>query len=62
MVNLQTIQAHNATLKSLAPGLVAVFGKFNLLQHFSLYDAPEANSPIQRLCSTPFPLLGIPSH
>ncbi|KAF9242224.1 hypothetical protein DTO012A7_8856 [Penicillium roqueforti] len=25
MVNLQTIQAHNATLKSLAPGLVAVF-------------------------------------
>ncbi|KAK2746822.1 hypothetical protein FQN57_002864 [Myotisia sp. PD_48] len=25
MVNLQTIQAHNATLKSLSPGLVAVF-------------------------------------
>lgn len=31
MVNLQAIQAHNATLKSLTSGLVVVFGKFNLL-------------------------------
>lgn len=41
MVNLQAVQAHNATLKSLTSGLVAVFGKFNLLQHaiFSLFKA-----------------------
>lgn len=59
MVNLQTVQAHNAALKSLAPGLVAVFGKFNLLQHSTLYDAPtdnrlvlEANCPLHRLFST----------
>jgi hypothetical protein len=33
MVNFQTVQAHNAALKTLGPGLVAVFGMFNLLQH-----------------------------
>lgn len=38
MVNLHTIQAHNAALtSSLASGLVAVFGKFNVLQHYSFY-------------------------
>lgn len=64
MVNLQTVQAHNAALKSLAPGLVAVFGKFNLLQHSTLYDALtenrlvlEAICPLQRLFSTLSPLL-----
>ncbi|KAJ5095938.1 hypothetical protein NUU61_005294 [Penicillium alfredii] len=30
MVNLRTVQAHNATLKTLAPGLVAVFETFSL--------------------------------
>ena len=32
MVKLQTVQAHNAGLKSLSPGLVGVFGMFDMLQ------------------------------
>ena len=37
MVNLQAVQAHNATLKSLTSDLVAVFGTFNLSNILARY-------------------------
>lgn len=43
MVSLQTIQAHNATLKTLALGLVAVFGKFKVFRHSTFYNAHHKN-------------------
>ncbi|KAJ5195590.1 uncharacterized protein N7498_009028 [Penicillium cinerascens] len=60
MVSLQAVQAHNATLKSLTPGLIAVFGKFNLLQHATRYDeAIAARSPLKALHLTnPLPVGG----
>ena len=59
MVSLQAVQAHNAGLKSLAPGLVAIFGKSHCPRSEILYDAScsgcdlVAEEPVMSL-TTPF--------
>ncbi|EFW19245.1 conserved hypothetical protein [Coccidioides posadasii str. Silveira] len=57
MVNLQAIQAHNAALKSLAPGLVAVFGKFNVLQRTPAENILALEAECPRCKGSPLPYL-----